>query len=86
MDGDILLISDWSTETVYLLRPNGSASAVVRNVTSPADIGIDRRRNRVLIPELTVGAVLLAPLPGCARTAKDVSAETCRVKSCEREF
>ena len=64
MDGDILLISDWSTETVYLLRPNGSASAVVKNVTSPADIGIDRRRNRVLIPELTVGEVLLAPLPG----------------------
>ena len=57
-----LLISDWSTETVYLLRDNGSVSAVVRNVTSPADIGIDRRRGRVLIPGLLTGQLLLAPL------------------------
>jgi len=61
---DGLLVSDWDTETVYLLRENGSISAVVRNVTSPADIGIDRRRNRLLIPGLTTGQVLLAPLRG----------------------
>lgn len=57
-----LLISDRDTETVYLLRDNGSVSAVVRNVTSPADIGVDRRRNRLLIPGLTTGQLLLAPL------------------------
>ena len=61
---DGLLISDWDTETVYLLRENGSISAVVRNVTSPADIGIDRKRNRLLIPGLMTGQVLLAPLRG----------------------
>jgi len=61
---DGLLISDWDTETVYLLRGNGSISAVVRNVTSPADIGIDRTRNRLLIPGLMTGQVLLAPLAG----------------------
>lgn len=61
---DGLLISDWDTETVYLLRENGSISAVVRNVTSPADIGIDRTRNRLLIPGLMTGQVLLAPLAG----------------------
>lgn len=61
---DGLLISDWDTETVYLLRENGSISAVVRNVTSPADIGIDRTRNRLLIPGLVTGRVLLAPLKG----------------------
>lgn len=59
---DGLLISDWDTETVYLLRGNGSISAVVRNVTSPADIGIDRIRSRLLIPGLMTGQVLLAPL------------------------
>lgn len=57
-----LLISDWDTETVYLLRENGSVSAVVRNVTSPADIGADRERGRLLIPGLTTGRLLLAPL------------------------
>lgn len=57
-----LLISDWDTETVYLLRENGSVSAVVRNVTSPADIGADRSRDRLLIPGLTTDQLLLAPL------------------------
>lgn len=57
-----LLVSDWDTETVYLLRDNGSVSAVVRNVPSPADIGIDRTRGRLLIPGLETGRLLLAPL------------------------
>lgn len=57
-----LLISDWDTETVYLLRENGSVSAVVRNVASPADIGVDRSRDRLLIPGLTTDQLLLAPL------------------------
>ncbi len=59
-----LLVSDWDTETVYLLRDNGSVSAVVRNVSSPADIGIDRTRQRLLIPGLQTGQLLLAPLGG----------------------
>lgn len=57
-----LLISDWDTGTVYLLRPNGSVSAVVRNLESPADIGADRDRGRLLIPDLTTGQLLIAPL------------------------
>lgn len=57
-----LLISDWDTESVYLLRENGSVATVLRNVPSPADIGIDRRRNRLLVPGLTSGNLLLAPL------------------------
>ncbi len=64
LDGGELLVSDWDTQTVYLLRPNGSASAVAKNVESPADIGIDRGRNRLLIPGLSTNQVLLAPLPG----------------------
>ena len=57
-----LLISDWDTGTVYMLRPNGSVSAVIRNLESPADIGVDRDRGRLLIPGLTTGQLLLAPL------------------------
>lgn len=62
VDDHGLLISDWDTETVYLLRDNGSVSAVVRNVPSPADIGIDRSRDRLLIPGLMTGQLLIAPL------------------------
>jgi len=57
-----LLISDWDTETVYRLRLNGSVAVVARNIASPADIGLDRRRGRLLIPGLTTGNLLLAPL------------------------
>jgi hypothetical protein len=57
-----LLISDWDTEAVYLLRSNGSISALARNVESPADIGFDERRGRLLIPGLATGQVLLMPL------------------------
>lgn len=56
------LISDWDTETVYRLQLNGSVSVVVRNVASPADIGLDRRRGRLLIPQFTTGRLLVAPL------------------------
>jgi hypothetical protein len=62
LDDGGLLISDWTTESVYLLRANGAASIVARNVASPADIGIDRTRDRVLIPGLMTDQVLLAPI------------------------
>lgn len=62
-EGDsTVLISDWDTETVYRLRLNGSVSAVARNVETPADIGFDERRGRLLIPGLATGRVLLLPL------------------------
>jgi hypothetical protein len=57
-----LLISDWTTEAVYFLMANGAATIVALNVTSPADIGIDRTRDRVLIPSLMTDQVLLAPI------------------------
>lgn len=57
-----LLISDWDTETVYRMQLNGSVAVVARNIASPADIGLDRRRGRLLIPGLTTDNLLLAPL------------------------
>lgn len=62
-EGDsALLISDWDTEAVYRLRTNGSVSAVARNVESPADIGFDADRGRLLIPGLATGRILLLPI------------------------
>ncbi|MGH7471908.1 MAG: SMP-30/gluconolactonase/LRE family protein [Longimicrobiales bacterium] len=45
-----LLVSSWETKTVYHIDAQGQAHPVVQNVESPADIGFDTRRNRVLIP------------------------------------
>lgn len=58
-----LLISDWDTQAVYHLRANGFVSTVARNVESPADIGYDVGRNRVLIPGFTTDQVLISPIP-----------------------
>jgi hypothetical protein len=71
-EGDsAMLISDWDTETVYRLRSNGSVSAVARNVETPADIGFDEGRRRLLVPGLATGRVLLLPLA----TARPVISE-----------
>lgn len=70
-----LLISDWDTEAVYLLRSNGSITTVARNVESPADIGLDAGRGRLLIPGPATGRVLLTPLASApAATAGSESA------------
>lgn len=45
-----LLVSSWEGKAVYRVSPTGEVSAVVDNVETPADIGWDSRRNRVLIP------------------------------------
>ena len=48
-----MLVSSWETSTVYHVPASadgGEAMAVVEDVPSPADIGWDGRRNRVLIP------------------------------------
>jgi len=45
-----LLVSSWGASAVFRVASDGRAEAVVSNVRSPADIGYDGRRNRVLIP------------------------------------
>ncbi|MGH2435712.1 MAG: SMP-30/gluconolactonase/LRE family protein, partial [bacterium] len=45
-----LLISSWAASTVYRVDRQGNVTVAVANVPSPADIGYDSRRQRVLIP------------------------------------
>lgn len=44
------LISSWDAGTVYRGKPGGTFTAVVTDVPSPADIGYDFDRRRVLVP------------------------------------
>ncbi len=46
-----LLVSSWETGSIYLVKPDGAITVVASGFNSPADIGWDTRRERVLVPE-----------------------------------
>ncbi len=47
--GDVL-VSSWEANTIYRGKPGGDFAAIITDVKSPADIGFDAKRNRVLVP------------------------------------
>ncbi|MFN2571931.1 MAG: SMP-30/gluconolactonase/LRE family protein [Gemmatimonadales bacterium] len=47
-----MLVSSWADSSVYRFA-NGQGAKLISNVASPADIGYDAKRNRVLIPVFT---------------------------------
>ena len=52
--------SSWGDSAVYAVGTDGSVSRLVEDVVSPADMGYDAQRNRLLIPLLQQDAVLFA--------------------------
>lgn len=73
-DGSVL-VSSWEAQAIYQGRPGGEFKEVVSGIESPADIGYDPKRNRVLVPlfmkdELQFhslsGGVAAAPAPAPA--------------------
>jgi hypothetical protein len=50
LPGGDILVSSWEANTVYRGKPGGEFKAVIENVKSPADIGYDTKRGRVLVP------------------------------------
>lgn len=67
-DGDFL-ISSWEGEAVYKGPAAGPFTAVVEQITSPADIGVDSRRNLLLIPIFQEDRVEIRPLDSGGGTA-----------------
>ena len=61
-DGSFL-VSSWETNTVYRVRPDNTVEPIAENVTSPADIGFDSRRRRLLIPLFTQSALEIRAVP-----------------------
>jgi hypothetical protein len=68
-DGAILFTS-WADSSIHLLA-NGRDKPIVREVAVPADIGVDTKRNYVLIPLSMLGHVQLWSLDGVARPKKE---------------
>lgn len=58
----VFLVSSWETSAVYRVARDGTARVVVKDVPSPADIGYDSRRNRVLIPIFTKNYLVIQSL------------------------
>lgn len=48
-----LLVSSWEGQAVYRIAPDGTITTAVDSIPSPADIGWDAVRGRVLIPVFT---------------------------------
>ncbi len=55
--GDSLLVSSWESSTVYRGKLGGTFDAVLTGQKSPADIGYDTKRGRVLVPHFTEDTV-----------------------------
>jgi len=60
--GGRLLVSSWTDSTVSAYE-TGQEVKLITGVPSPADIGYDAKRNRVLIPIFTVNRVEIWQLP-----------------------
>jgi len=50
---DNLLIASWKASAIYKGKLHGNFEVVVPNVKTPADIGFDKKRSRVLVPRFT---------------------------------
>ena len=58
-----LLVSSWETRTVYIGKPGAGFTVLASDLESPADLGVDRKRNRVAVPLFMGNAVRFYPLP-----------------------
>jgi hypothetical protein len=60
---DTLLVSSWESKGVYQVTMTGQSTVVFKDINSPADIGFDAKRKRLLIPVFLDDRLVLAPLP-----------------------
>lgn len=62
LDGGELLVSSWEGKAVYRGKPDGAWTEQVTGIESPADIGFDRKRKRLLIPGFMTNTVTAHPV------------------------
>jgi hypothetical protein len=62
LDSGELLVSSWAGSSVFRGKPGGEWKPAVENIKSPADIGWDSKRKRLLIPSFQGNQVILSPL------------------------
>ncbi len=60
--GKNLLVSSWGEKAVLRLSEDGKLDKVLRKLESPADIALDEKRGRVLVPMIMVSRFLVFDL------------------------
>ncbi len=60
-DGGFLM-SSWGDQCVYRIGGDGQVTRILEDVEAPADLGVDARRNRVLVPLFNANQVIIQPL------------------------
>lgn len=55
--GESLFMSSWEANAIYQGRSTGPFTVAIANVKSPADIGFDTKRSRILVPLFSENAV-----------------------------
>ncbi len=61
------LVTSWDAAAIYEMNQEGKYTVFADSLKSPADIGIDTKRNRVLVPLFTVNEVVILPLDGAMK-------------------
>jgi hypothetical protein len=68
LDGGRILFTSWADSSLDVLE-NGTVTPVSTGLPSPADIGVDTKRNRVAIPLLMENRVEFRALPAAGKGA-----------------
>ena len=57
-----LIVSSWGGKAVYALGKDGAFTTIAGSLDAPADLGLDTKRHRVLIPLFQQNKVVIQPL------------------------
>jgi sugar lactone lactonase YvrE len=63
LDDGTLVISSWEAQALFRVTPKGEVSTLAEGIPSPADLGWDPKRRRVLVPVFTEDRVISRRLP-----------------------
>ncbi|WP_461520035.1 SMP-30/gluconolactonase/LRE family protein [Porticoccus sp.] len=55
-------ISSWGGSAIYIFNRDGTFSTLAESLDAPADLGVDTKRNRLLIPLFKQNKVIIKPL------------------------
>jgi sugar lactone lactonase YvrE len=62
LDDGSYVVSSWAARAVFRVTPGGQARQIIGGLVSPAGLDVDRKRNRLLVPELNENTLHIASL------------------------
>jgi sugar lactone lactonase YvrE len=63
LDDGTLVVSSWEAQALFRVSPTGEVSTLAEGIPSPADLGWDPKRRRVLVPVFTEDRVVSRRVP-----------------------